>query len=108
MMENIFIWLMIASFVTFILVWMSDVPESIIMAFISLLLWLVSFASSLYIQVPYAVATSVGGVVEFTEGSYDVSELGIQAICLAFMFITIVKIIVDYMDFKHKSKYRIF
>jgi len=84
MVLDIFLMLMAIGFILFI---MGIERENQGYAGLSLIIWLVIFVQSFYITVP---------------GDTDYSELGIQALSLAFVFINLVIMLVIQFDWRKK------
>ena len=80
MIESVFIWMASVALVLFVL---GIEKEAIVYSGTSLLMWIITFAGALYIQVPNAT---------------EYMELGFNATCLAFIFINIAWIIMLHMD----------
>ena len=84
MLESLFIMLIAIAFITFLL---GIDSESYPMCIISAVVWLIVFASAHYVQVP---------------GDTSYSELTINALSLAFVFIDVILAILYYMDYTFK------
>lgn len=87
MLESIFIMMMSMGFVLFIL---AVYDESIIFAATSLLMWIMTLAGSVYIQVP---------------GSGDsYNEMGIVGIALAFIFMNILWLVIQFLNYQKVNR----
>lgn len=84
MLDSIFILIFIVAFVTTILAYEN---KSIIYSMLSLILWLIIMAQSLWI-------TDIAG--------NNYTEYGVSAVCLAFIFVNIIMLIIYFMDWKQQ------
>ena len=86
MLESVFIFISAVAFVTFVL---GIERESIVYAFMSLMLWVIVMINALYVEVP-------------TDTDY--SELALSAFCLAFIFANIIWLLTLYFDIEWRRK----
>ena len=63
-----------------------------------LIMWLVLFVQSIWVDVPYVVAYIVGGEINITESSHVYSEFGVSALCLGFIFIHVLWLILVFTE----------
>ena len=89
MLVSIFIGMFIVAVLFFILAYFE---ESVLLSAVSLLFWIVLFASSIGLSVPY-----VSSGVEYT---MTLQEYGVNAVLLGMIFITIVMMISQILDYK--------
>lgn len=87
MLESVFIMMMAMGFVLFIL---AIFEESIVFSATSLLMWIMVLAGVVYIEVPGA-------------GDSTYSETGLVGIALAFIFINIIWLIIQYLNFQKRG-----
>lgn len=92
-LDSIFIALL---FMSLIIQLVSFYNKSIAFTITALMMWLVVFVQSLWIEVPYAVSTPSG----VTTGTYTFQEYGLSALSLAFVFIDVVMLILMFMDWR--------
>jgi len=82
MLESVFIWIISVGFVSFVL---AVLDENLILSAVSLLMFIVSLAGQIYVEVP-------------SDTYYD--EPVFFAISLGFIFLNIIYIIILYFDFQ--------
>jgi len=87
--------------VALLLLILSVYEESIIFGMMSFICWMIVFVQSLYIEIPYVAWTDIGGTANITEGIFLYSEYGFSALSLAFIFFTIIWMLVLHFDW-HK------
>jgi len=94
-------------FVTALIIWiLSMYQKSIIFNFVSLITWIVLMANSLYIEVPYHITiTNSTSIVSATTGAHIYNEIGLSALCLAFIFINLLTLFLLYLDLKETHLY---
>ena len=84
MLDSLFILIFIVAFVTTVLAYEN---KSIIYSMLSIILWVIIMAQSLWIT-------------DVARNSY--TEYGVSAVCIAFIFVNIIMLIVYFMDWKHQ------
>jgi len=89
MIESLFIVLIL---IAFILMIFAISEKSIIFSVLDAILWLFLMVNSLYVEVPFSVA----------DNTY--TEYAFSGLCIAFVMIDIVYAVVQFMDFKRKSR----
>lgn len=80
--------------------------ESIPIAALSLLFWILLFAQSLYIEVPYenAVEYPAGsGTVNVTTGAFTYNEYALSAVVLGVILFHIIMLIAFFVEYKKTS-----
>lgn len=87
MIDNVFIAIL---FIAFILMILAVEKKSVIYSSLSFLMWIIIFASSLYIQVP--------GIDEY-------SDFTINIVCIGFIIVNVVWIVYLVMEFRTTDKY---
>lgn len=88
MLESVFIFIMAIGFVSFVLAIQN---KSIVFSAVSLLMWIVTLAGQLYIEVP-------------SDTNY--SEPALFAVALGFIIINVIWMVVHMMDFKNENDIR--
>ena len=87
MLENIFILLCMAGLVMTIFAYYES---KVFISALSVIVWIIIFANSLYIEVP---------------GDTAYQEYGLNAFCLAFIFIGILMTISNYVNYMDENEY---
>jgi len=98
MIVSLFIVLLVIGVIVFIL---GVKDDNIVYQFISMILFLVLFAQSIYITVPFLAATDAT-VYTIVEKQYI--EPGLGAFCLIFVFTDVVLLVVEFVDRRKKKQ----
>jgi len=102
MLESLFIVMLI---ITVILQLYTLEKKAWVFALITLVFWMLLFASSLWIEVPYVVSYINGtGDVSILEDSHSYHEFGMSAISLGFALINIILAIVYKMKITDRDE----
>ena len=87
MLENIFVMLFISGMVITV---MAYYESKVFISILSVIIWIIIFINSLYVEVP---------------GDTAYQEYGLNAFCLAFIFIGVMFAISNYVKFLEESEY---
>ena len=73
--------------------------ESVVYQMISMILFIILMAQSLYITVPFMAATNA---TNYTIREKTYMEPGLSAFCLAFIFCDIVLVVIEYLAYRKR------
>lgn len=96
MIISLFILLFIVGIIIFLI---GEEKESIVYQMISMIVFIVLFAQSLYISIPFIAVTNA---TNYTVSEHTYSEYGLSILCLIFVFADILLVIIEFMDRRKK------
>ena len=95
MIVEIFIAMLIMAFILTIL---GVETDGIAYLGLGLVMWIVLFVQSLWIDVPYVIAYVTGGTVNITATSDVYTEFGLSAISLGFVFVHVLWLVLVFVE----------